>query len=162
MISYKGNMLLSFKLTHGPGVKGTKVWVKVDPMVEQFVKSLGDGTYKELPAGLGIMGPLTEDKLEYCSWGNGEFAVPPLSGYTLDGIRHGLIMDGDQVNLSFLRFKGISEGLYFGLRTLYSFSAMKDIKHKVSQAYREFCRDYIVPSSVRVIIVGSPNGDFGD
>src|SRR5438093_4105185 len=125
-MDYRGAVgMFDFTIGHGGrNCKGTEIRVQVDPIIEEFIKGLGDGSTKPLQLG-GLWYPLGNDKLEVYTFGNGALPAPELDGYTLDMVNKSLLIDGEQrlnenghaipslspgdiVNLSFLRLKGIS------------------------------------------------------
>jgi hypothetical protein len=162
--------LFDFEIGHGGGrmvdgkwekCKGTEVTVRADHIIEEFVKGLGDGTTKPMPTTGYLWYPLTPSPLLVYNVGNGELPMPDFDGYQLDQVNKMLVIpaempgQSDAVNLSFLRFKGISspEGVTFGIKTVMSPSMMDSLTVRIGKACRQLCRDYIVPTSRRLMIV---------
>ena len=165
--------MFDFAIGHGGRAsKGTEITIKVDPVIEEFVRGLGDGTSRLLQSG-SLWYSIDPEKTEAYAFGNGEIPAPEFDGYALDMLNKPFVVEsqnqgpqqpggniyaqtpGDVVNLSFLRLKGIgsNQGVKFGMRLIYSPSAMDHIKARVGRACRQLCRDYIVPVQMRLVIV---------
>lgn len=129
------------------GKNGLEIVVKAEPRVEDIIKSMSIGGYDDLEA-YGT---------EWVSVGKDPVKVTqiskdvPSTDYTINTIGHGFISDKfGKVNLSFLRFKGISgpEGVRFCVSGPVSRQHARDIGSKVVQAARMFVRDYVVPFNI--------------
>jgi len=147
--------LFEFAIGHGgKGCKGTEITIKADPVIEDFVRDLGDGTVRPLQAGYAWY-PINPIPAEIYTFGNGELPAPDFDTYQMDAVNKGLVLEGDAVNLSFLRFKGIGSplGVTFGIKAVYSPSLMESLKTRIGKACRQLCRDYIVPVTMRLVIV---------
>ena len=168
--------MFEFTIGHGGrSCKGTEIHVKVDPVIEDFIKNLGDGSTKTL-GGTQLWYGIAPEKPELYMFGNGELPAPSFEGYALNAVGKPLLIEsapqmlpngmpapsitpGDIVNLSFLRFKGISgeDGIRFGLKLPYSAGPdggmMAHIKMRIGRACSQLCRDFIVPVQMRLVII---------
>ena len=132
---------------------GLKLFVKAHPAVEQFVKSLGNGSVKQLE----LFGGKHQFSLE---------GKPPIQIYNLatdvsnvSGIRldlpGGPIEDPDgRVNISFLRAQGISQGdgVAIAIRGVFSYDKMKQLENRIGESCRRLYREFINTTDLVVVL----------
>jgi hypothetical protein len=143
---------------------GTRVTVRATTRVEEFMQNLGAGEvvdvatigrYWQPIGGIPLNAYVTQPF-------NPHFQIDDGSFITLDRLGHPLILpspDGQQdrhstVNLSFLRLRGISEGLgvTFGIKGVYSLDELRKVKDRISAASRRFYVDYLRPVDLLVTV----------
>lgn len=138
-----------------PDKRGLMIDVRVHPLVEEFMQSLGDGA--KIPIGeVGGRG---------AAWLSADegpiFIYPakrmPMAGqyqtFCLDSPGSSLIYDENQINLSFLRIAGISQGVRFiSSKDVFPLQFRRELKSKIGTAFRHFCMDYIKPVKITLII----------
>lgn len=123
---------------------GLEIWAKADPRVEQFTSSLGDGITDDLEAyGRNWFGTNPEKPIKvYRSNKSVKSGV-----YTIEAVAGAFTIE-PPVNLSFLRFQGLSEGIGFVVSTPFRTDTIKEIYRNILVASRTFIRDYISPVEV--------------
>lgn len=147
-----GTPLFTFHISHGRG-KGTQLYVKTDPMIEEFIRGLGDGSTTAFPVGYAFF-PIEPETPQVYRVGNGELKLPEFSEFALGNWRSGFLLDDEKtVNLTFLQIKGVSEGIRIGVRSVLSVTGMEELKVRLGRACRALCRDYIVPVTMKIVIV---------
>lgn len=145
------------------GRDGLEITVKAIPALEEFIRSLGDGSVNQIelygkawfspktgPASRRVDGPqLKAYKMSKILAGN----------YDLAGISKPLILEVGVPNISFLRLVGISEGLgvRFGEKKPYSKSEIISLKTKMAGAIMELIREYLVPVHIDLTISAQRN-----
>lgn len=134
--------------------KGIEIWVKLDPKVEEMIQSAseGGGTYTNALESFGRswIGMNPTPSIQVYS------LERSLDGtnYTLSGVC-GALKDGkSRTNLSFLTFKGISQGE--GVRFLIVGPAgadfVKEYGKNVVRDVTAFLREYLVPIHIGINI----------
>lgn len=151
-----------FELTLGRDKQGIKVWIKTSPLVEEFMKSLGDG--KSISARsygplwipvkqLGLFGESIEVPLMVY---NKTQDLSGSSNYRFDEVGEQLYPDPKygMVNLSFLRIVGIGEGpgVSFIVRGAMSRDEVKKMAKDILDACRVFIKQYITPIGISLAI----------
>lgn len=140
-----------FELSMNRGKKGLELYVKTDPRVEDFMKSLGNGGKDGLEAYGRDWFPLEKDMLHVYKI---ERSVDSKT-YTLSLPAEPLrsLRDG-KINLSFLRIVGIGDpqGIKFGVTVPISRSAAIDFSKIIITEVRNVIRDYIVPFNINLRI----------
>lgn len=137
------------RLTFLNGLKGLEINVKAVPELENFIKNLGSGAIHPVTSNhwynpaeeKGWHGKVQKNEV----WAMEHTIDNPY--YSLHYVGERLIQ-GSQVNLSFLRLVGISDegGITFGEAKPYSRSERVRIKGQISVAVREFVLDYLTPN----------------
>src|SRR5688572_17884672 len=122
---------------------GLKIYVKADPRVEDFVKTLGNGR---------------KDSIEV--YGRSWIPVAPSKVIEVYQMEKNLMSDSytlsapaetfkapscGRVNLSFLRIVGVSDGLQFGMMGPYSKPYIRESFSDITREVRSLVRDYIAP-----------------
>ena len=140
-----------FDLAIDRGPKGLEVYVKTDPRVEDFVKSLGNGKNESVEIYGRSWYSLTGKDLEIHQI---ERSLESRS-YTLEAPAETFRSARDgRVNLSFLRIAGIGEpqGVRFGVAGPFSKSHVRELMSDVITETRSLIRDYIVPVHINLRI----------
>jgi len=132
---------------------GLSVSVKVHPAIEQFIKGLGNGNVKSAELYDKEWVPVRDEpglEIYHCNPFLG-------NGFRLDIPGSKLEDEHGNINLSFLRIKGISldEGVTFGVRGVYSLEKMQQLREKIARTVQGLYRDYIKTSELNVTIVMS-------
>ena len=154
----RGEMCLM--TTFHRGRQGLVVSVKAHPALEDLVRSLGTGETQDIGLWGRSWSALKTPINIY------DLSTPALmtvlgndrGHYRLDHPGQPLIIDThgdyriDPVNLSFLRIKGISEGVDFLVKGVYTIEGIRDIADKVVQAERHFYITYMKPVDVTVVV----------
>lgn len=132
---------------------GLSITVWAVPEVEEFMRRIGNGETVAVNSIGRHWTPLTSDALY-------AYAMPPMTEQlhtdeggpiTLERLGHPLLeqVGGkyEQINLSFLRLRGISEGqgVTFGVKGVYSLGHLRKMLDKVNGATRKFYVDYMRP-----------------
>ena len=139
---------------------GLRLTVRARPEVEEFIQSLGNGSLVDV----GTVGRYWQalDKGSLSAYVIQ--SIPPQQSddgcmITLDRLWHPLIIpsEGDRypiVNLSFLRLRGISDGIgvTFGVKGVYSFGELCQIRDRVTAASRRFYIEYLRPIDLTVTV----------
>lgn len=136
----------------GRGKLGVKLYVKTDPRVEDFIKSLGTGKKDGVEVYGRSWTPVSPNKaLEIYQYSNGLQS----ESYTLDAPAETFRAPRcGRVNLSFLRIVGIGEpeGVSFGIVGPYSRPFIREALRDVTKEVRSLVRDYIVPFDINIRI----------
>lgn len=135
--------------------KGIELWVRADPRVEEFIKSLAEGE-------------TTEDPIE--SFGKGWIAVDkPLTVYRMnreiDTTSYALnhvcgtmtTVRGAGPNIAFLRIVGVGspEGIRFAVNGPISRDYIRSIKENILTATRQLFKDYVVPVHINLRVTST-------
>jgi hypothetical protein len=128
--------------------------IKASDFVENFMRSLGNGTLEEVELSGTAWGPLTQTSLKV-------YNASPESLTTMESqVRYQLSAPGSKLisganydgqvfyNLSFLRLVGISspDGVRFLLRnTVLNHEGLLDLRDKLTQLCKQFHTDFIRP-----------------
>lgn len=146
VVNKSGERWLEF--TTLPTKEGLLVRVKTKLVVEEFMRGLGDGS---------------SDPVEVYDryWLGKNLRVYKLSRriggdlYRVDAPGKGLMEEGASMsNLSFLRLVGVSEGVEFVVKDVYSTELRRQIRDKVGESFRRLVEDYIKPVRVTLIVSG--------
>lgn len=136
-------------ITRGP--KGLEIYLKTDPRIEEFVKSLGSGKKDTIDVYGRMWFSLTGKDLEIH-----QLEKNVQSGsYTLDAVSEGFKSQRDgRTNLSFLRIVGIGDpgGVKFGISGPFSKTHVRELMGDVINETRSLIRDYIVPVNITLRI----------
>lgn len=133
-----------FDLAIDRGPKGLEIFVKTDPRVEDFVKSLGTGKKENVEIYGRTWYSLAGKPLEV--WHMEKALLSSL--YTLDGVTEPFKSPRDgRVNLALLRVVGVGspEGARFGISGPFSKTHVREVMGDVINETRNLIRDYIVP-----------------
>lgn len=144
-----------FDLAIDRGPKGLEVYVKTDPRIEDFIKSLGSGkkdsvevygrSWFSLTSGVELEIHRLDQQLQ-------------VSTYSLDAVAESFKTSRDnRVNLSFLRIVGIGDpqGIRFGIAGPFSKSYVRELMGDVVTETRSLIRDYIVPVHLNLRITST-------
>lgn len=154
-----GEMVLQLSLKRG--TKGVVITAKIHSVIEDFFRT----------SGLGGFIPANYSGRYWTSVGEGRLpglwdVSPNLNGphsfeggvYRLDCPGTALIVDGSNprtgapaevINLSFLRFEGISEaGIEFVCKTVMTPEALKSLGNQLRAAVKRFYQDFLKPLEV--------------
>jgi hypothetical protein len=141
-------------------ISGLSISVKAAPAVETFMKSLGSGESQDVKHFGRYWDPTEKGgKLEVYSLGinpgavatdNGSFFRIDMPGTPIIAQSNGV----SNINLSFLRLVGISEGagVMFGIKGVYSLDSLRDMKDHIGIASRKFYLNYLRPIDLTVQI----------
>lgn len=139
------------------GPKGLVIHVKADPRIEDFARSLGNGTKGDI-AGYGRRWfPVNPGIIEVYHMAE-DF---PATAYTLDAVGDELrprrFAAGGRVNLSFLRVAGIGDpqGIQLGLTGPFSKPYVREMMADVVTETRSLIRDYVVPIHLNLRITST-------
>lgn len=163
----RGETSLTMSLNRGPS--GLVIAVKVHPVVEAFIRGLGDGGSSDVKASgpywrpVGSGGPILIHNLALDAPGqiqleSGEYAYinkpgqPILDPHGAVDINTGKHRPG--INLSFLRIAGVSEGagVTFSVRGVHSYEALTKMREKIGEAYRGLYRAYMKPIQMDIVV----------
>jgi hypothetical protein len=143
----RGDEILSIKLERHK--MGVAVNVKAHLIVEEFIQSLG-----------GEAIPIEDFSINWHTEGDQSLEVylvdRPLQAlgplpYTLDAFGQPLVTTRSYIpNLSFLRIKGISQGVKFYTRSVMSDEGMRSTISSLQNAMRAFYADYLQPITVEL------------
>lgn len=137
-------------------LKGLEIWVRVDPRVEEFVKTLGEGD-----EGTEVLETYGK------SWVSGDPNKPIKvtrlnreinnANYNLDSVGTSLVQSRSGPNISFLRFVGVGtpEGVKFIITGPVSRDYIRSIRENVLVAARQLFRDYIAPVHINLRITST-------
>lgn len=140
---------LDFAVTRGP--KGLEIYIKMDPRLAAFIKSLGSGAKGNTEEYGRSWHSLTPGKsLEV--YGMEQHVSSPT--YTLDAVAEGFKSRDGLVNLSFLRIVGVDEpqGMRFGVSGPFSKSYIREAMGDAIRETRNLIRDYVVPVQINLRI----------
>jgi hypothetical protein len=132
---------------------GLTVEVKTTRSVEEFMKSLGGGAHLPVETmGRYWQHPVVGQKLlAYELTAN----VDVSRVFELGCVGHPLLHhDTGQVNLSFLRLIGVSEGVgvKFGVKGVFSWDSVHELRDMLGKAVKQFYIDYMKPMHLTVMI----------
>jgi hypothetical protein len=163
IVTKSGERWLEFSMWHGK--EGLEMFVRAHPRVEEWARSLGDGTLEPVESYGRDWTPVKDQftgatrPLEvYMISGN----WVPEAGTSYDILSVARPIELSNVakksyvtNLAFLRLKGISDptGLTFGVKTVINYPLMKQLKNRIGENFRQLCLDYIMP--VRLVLTVS-------
>ena len=142
-------------------VAPVEMQIKANPVVEELIKSFGEGSADDA-AGFGrewtpigdTKKLLVYDVSRMPTMPHGinlsSVGTPFITRVNVPGVGH-----TEVINLGFLRLKGISErdGLTFGIVTPHGLSDLKDIKTKLSRSLKLFCDEFLCPIDMTCYIV---------
>lgn len=135
--------------------KGLALYVKADPRIEDFVKSLGSGKTDTIDVYGRSWFSLTSGKdLEIHQF---ERNIQS-DRYTLDAVTEGFRSQRDgRVNLSFLRIVGIGDpqGVKFGILGPFSKPHVKESLQNIIAETRSLILDYIAPIHLNLRITST-------
>jgi hypothetical protein len=130
---------------------GLSVHVKTHPAIEDFMRSLGDGLVKpvEIYGKSWISMPGSERSLEIYNMDRSL----PYDMYRLDIAGRPMEQEG-QLNMSFLRLAGTSEGngVTFGVKGVYSLESLRNLRDKISASARQLYIEYLRPVDLTVTV----------
>lgn len=148
------------RLSMVPDKRGMRIDVRAHPLVEEFMQSLGGGKKIELTemprhlwTGVDDINSLGVYRMDTALRNDGI----SMRTFRIDTPGYGIIDEDDIVNLSFLRFVGVSapEGISFiSTRDVYPVSYRRQLRTKIGNAFRDFCRDYIKQVKITLIMTG--------
>lgn len=154
-ITQSGEQWMYMKMEQKAG--GLEFEVRTTPQIEDYFSKVSKGM-KDVIEKLGnhswysIDNPLTAYIPQRPLHNN-------LQGYALDypgySFSSGDIgVDGDLVNLSFLRIVGIGSpgGVKFGVKMPLDLGSRRELRDDILMAVRKFSRDFIVPVALELII----------
>ena len=131
---------------------GLTITAKVHAEIEEFLRSLGKGASVDVNAYGRTWTSLEKGKplLAY----DMHTKLPPSPVYDLAYLGNALILDSGQVNLSFLRLVGISEGagVSFGVKQVYAQQGIDELKEGFIKAGVRFYQDYMKPIHATVVV----------
>jgi hypothetical protein len=133
---------------------GLRVHAKAHPAVEEFMKGLGNGAVDPVEAYAKLWTPVagTDPLMIY----NGKEYLFRGSNYRLDMPGRNLVIDGETVNLSFLRIQGISKGVKFCIRGVHSFDGLVDFNKRLQDSMDDLYRNFLKPVNMWVEVITNP------
>lgn len=151
---------LCMRLSLSRSALGLKVNVKVSPLIENFMRSLGTGDPEDVTA-YGRLWLPEQETMPLKVWNMGRNPM-----HTMTSNRYSIAMPGskldlthdvgpDAVNLSMLRLVGASEGdgVTFHIKgSVHSLDGLRDLKNKLGAAGRNLYVDYIKPVDLTVYV----------
>lgn len=142
------------EMTLKRGGRGLEMWVKGQPEIEEFFKGLSRGRTQPMSLyGRDWFHP--DDSKDIRVYDLDESRVTVGTGYLLNKVAESL-EDGrtNKVNLSFLRFEGISspEGIKFIVAGPYSKDYSTTIADKLIKQSSQMIKDFIVPVHISLRI----------
>ena len=161
----RGETSLTVSLVRSGG--GLTVSVKAHPAVEAFMRGLGSGEATDVRAAGPYWRPVGRDGLPALQI---YVMNEPIPNLTLDSqnlcgvsrpgqpmLEHHTDGNGRQrsnINLSFLRLVGISEGagVTFAVRGVHTYEALTKMREQIGEAYKLFYRTYMKPIKMDVIV----------
>mgnify|MGYP001574710104 CR=1 FL=1 len=160
----RGETSLTVSLVRSAG--GLTVSVKTHPTVEAFIQGLGSGEQMDVKASGNYWRPLRPDHPPLMAYVLGDNPQPLSldSGDVCEIIRvgHPLIIDRadingrkqSQINLSFLRLVGTSEGpgVTFNVRGVHTYEALTRMRELIGEAYKRFYRTYMKPVCMNIVV----------
>ena len=139
------------EISIGRTPKGMNIWVRSESMIEEFMKNLGDGHKDRLVDYRGWV-PFESDK-NLSLWRLNKDVIS--TTYALNNIGESFPLSGNgKVNLSFLRFVGISEpaGIKFLVPDPFSESYIRKLGPSIIQECKKFVAEYILPININLRI----------
>lgn len=139
---------------------GYQVSVTANIAVEEFFRGLGDGSVQLADTWSRGWLPIPKDGPPVTVYNLGQ----PIRSddYRIDRPGAPLILpETNEVNLSFLRIPGISDGMVtFGVRGVIAFDQLRDVKSRVQSALGQFYKSYVRPVSLSVRVSTSSEEMF--
>lgn len=156
----RGEIVVDINLQRAKG--GIAVSAKVHPVVEDFLRSWGDGSAQDVNLHGRSWFPLKPGGAPLMVWklsqDPGSQPLDRATTYRIARAGHPLIesieVANDTVNLSFLRLCGISEGsgVSFGVKGVFTEVAIRELGDKLVNAAKVFYVSYMRPIDLRVRI----------
>ncbi len=150
----KGEKVLLIRLDQKK--EGIELYAQAHPMVESFFKEMSVKEQEVSGQGNGLWYNPTGGSLRLYSLSGqrGSFTNPNYTfeypGYSLTAEEVGL--NHTCVNLSFLRIKGITDGITLGIKTVMSLSGRREYRDMVHMGMKRFVRDFLVPVTLELEI----------
>ena len=140
-------------ITRHPIAKHIVMGVRVIPMMETFIKGLGNGEARPSSAypNAKLWLPLNPESPPLMVY---QIApLPPRSGYRLDCVGMDFEVEG-LINLSFLRLVGLSkpEGVKFRINGVYSEERLLQLGDRIGSAVESLYKDYLNPIDLSVVV----------
>lgn len=144
---------------------GVSIKVTLHPIIEDFMRTLGNGSVQNVLEYGRYWTPVGRDKLLVYALIHDPGVMVSNSrtsyyinrpGSALQGTNDILGGGGDEsVNLSFIRLVGASDekGVTFAIKGVFSEAAIQGMARSIGNGLRAFCADYIKPVSCNVKIV---------
>jgi hypothetical protein len=131
---------------------GVLVTVKALPIVEEFMRSLGNGTKVAVETVGRQWTPAFKGQvLEVYHMDSSNSAGMQ---YSLSYVGSSLVTD-DLPNLSILRLVGIGseEGVTFGIKSVYSLPRLRQVRDLLIESSRAFYLDYVRPVTLKASVM---------
>lgn len=136
-------------------MKGIRIYAKVHPLVEDLMRSWGTGSADGVSAyGRYWSSPDSAIHLSVYNMGVPQ-AIDYKAGdstFSLARPGHPLVDDRGVLNLSFLRLVGISSGVKFESRGVYSPLELDAIRRRIGLGVRQLYIDYLLPVDLNIVI----------
>lgn len=135
---------------------GLTITVKANARLEEFMRLNSEGNQVDLKLFSRAWIPVNDRPL-LAYQGQTKFGSATSedgTSYNPDALGHPILMPNGQINLSFLRLVGISEGagVAFAIKGVYSLEMARQLRDKLGMAAKRFYIDYIRPVDVSVTI----------
>ena len=135
-----------FRMTIQRALNGTIFHIKADEKVEQFFKSLGNGKVDPLEMYGKSWAPVGNDPINVYHL-DPEEHDDMRAKYDISKVTGDLDVDG-LINLSFMRFQGLSKGVSFMICLPMSFQKLRKINGDIREAVRAILQEYILPVEI--------------
>lgn len=143
------------KISLDTSKRGLLVIVQTHPLVEDFFEQLGNSrkqSFEEI-GRFNTWEPVNDQQI--LSVWRAETPIRDLPGqtFTINNPGGNIVGEDGNINLSFLRICGITEGVQFvSSKEVYPFFYRRELKVRIGNAVRDFVREYIKSARVTLIM----------
>jgi hypothetical protein len=139
------------------GKKGLELGLRADPKVEAYFKEMAkDKAHNVDEIGNKAWYTLDDNNIEVWNFKNRSSAE---RAYTINYPGYGFDLNSDPgiggnlINMSFLKIKGITEGVRIGVIGVMELQDRRELKEAIGLCMRMFVRDYLAPITLELKVV---------